>query len=43
MGVASVSNIPGGRFGAATWTDFTGNLWIFGGNGLGVSSLTSKL
>lgn len=25
--------IPGGRWGAATWTDASGNLWLFGGNG----------
>jgi len=24
--------IPGGRYGAATWTDGAGNLWMFGGN-----------
>ncbi len=29
---------PGGRFGAATWTDASGNiLWLFGGKGYGVS------
>ena len=26
---------PGGRWGAATWTDNAGNLWMFGGNGNG--------
>ena len=25
--------VPGGRYGAATWTDNSGNLWLFGGNG----------
>jgi len=25
--------VPGGRWGAATWTDSSGNLWLFGGNG----------
>jgi len=25
--------VPGGRWGTATWTDTTGNLWLFGGNG----------
>jgi hypothetical protein len=25
--------VPGGRYGAATWTDNAGNLWLFGGNG----------
>ncbi|HXY06770.1 MAG TPA: kelch repeat-containing protein [Terriglobales bacterium] len=25
--------VPGGRWGAASWTDTSGNLWMFGGNG----------
>ena len=25
--------VPGARWGAATWTDNAGNLWMFGGNG----------
>ncbi|NHI90907.1 MAG: galactose oxidase [Candidatus Lokiarchaeota archaeon] len=32
-GVASVTNIPGGRYGSAAWTDAEGNLWLFGGSG----------
>jgi hypothetical protein len=28
------SIVPGGRYGAATWTDAGGNLWMFGGYGL---------
>jgi hypothetical protein len=31
--------VPGGRYGAATWTDAAGNLWMFGGNG---NSSTSR-
>jgi hypothetical protein len=31
MGVASVSNTPGGRGGAISWMDASGNLYIFGG------------
>lgn len=27
-------NIPGGRYSPATWTDSTGNLWLFGGWGV---------
>jgi N-acetylneuraminic acid mutarotase len=34
MGVSSPSNNPGSRHGAATWTDASGNLWLFGGEGL---------
>jgi N-acetylneuraminic acid mutarotase len=33
QGVASASNLPGGRVGAAQWTDANGNVWLFGGNG----------
>jgi hypothetical protein len=27
------TNTPGGRYGAAGWTDNSGNLWLFGGDG----------
>lgn len=33
LGTASPTNIPGSRFSASTWTDHSGNLWLFGGNG----------
>ncbi len=29
--VASSSNVPQGRYGAASWTDASGNFWLFGG------------
>jgi N-acetylneuraminic acid mutarotase len=29
----SVTNLPGWRVGAAGWTDSSGNLWLFGGQG----------
>jgi urocanate hydratase len=32
-GTGSTSNIPPGRQNAATWTDASGNLWLFGGAG----------
>ncbi len=32
-GTASAKNVPGGRTGAASWTDTNGNLWLFGGVG----------
>ena len=32
-GTAAATNTPGGRDGAATWVDPSGNLWLFGGNG----------
>jgi Galactose oxidase, central domain/Kelch motif len=31
LGTASPSNIPGGRYSTASWTDSSGNLWLFGG------------
>jgi len=38
LGIAASSNIPGARRGAVGWTDASGNLWLFGGNGLGSSA-----
>jgi N-acetylneuraminic acid mutarotase len=35
LGVASAANIPASRYGAGSWTDSSGNFWLFGGNGLG--------
>jgi hypothetical protein len=35
-GFADVHNIPGARDGAISWTDATGNLWLFGGRGYDV-------
>jgi len=34
LGVASKGNIPGARFSANSWTDTSGNHWLFGGQGL---------
>jgi hypothetical protein len=31
-GVASASNVPSARWGASSWIDASGNLWLFGGN-----------
>jgi N-acetylneuraminic acid mutarotase len=33
LGVASSQNIPGPRQGGNSWTDLSGNLWLFGGVG----------
>lgn len=33
QGVADPANAPGGREGAVSWTDKSGNLWLFGGLG----------
>ena len=33
LGVPGFGNVPGGRQGAVTWTDVSGNFWLFGGRG----------
>lgn len=35
QGAFSTSNKPGSRDGAVSWTDISGNFWLFGGNGYG--------
>jgi len=37
-GVASSSNVPGARYPSVSWTDASGNLWLFGGDGIGSAS-----
>jgi N-acetylneuraminic acid mutarotase len=34
INVSASSNVPGGRYGAVSWTDSLGNLWLFGGAGV---------
>ena len=34
LGVPAAGNVPGGRMGAVSWIDTSGNLWLFGGHGL---------
>jgi Galactose oxidase, central domain len=44
LGVAAAANVPGVRnFGPASWTDTSGNLWLFGGNGLDSAGTTGDL
>jgi N-acetylneuraminic acid mutarotase len=31
LGVPAAGNVPGGRYLAVSWTDSSGNLWLFGG------------
>jgi N-acetylneuraminic acid mutarotase len=38
LGTPAASNFPGSRQFAAGWTDKSGNLWLFGGWGFGVST-----
>jgi N-acetylneuraminic acid mutarotase len=33
LGVPAAGNTPGARWGASSWTDLDGNLWLFGGEG----------
>jgi N-acetylneuraminic acid mutarotase len=35
QGIAAVGNLPGARVGMASWTDHSGNAWVFGGDGVG--------
>lgn len=42
-GTAAASNTPGSRLYATTWTDLSGNLWLFGGDVWGTASSTSGL
>ena len=37
-GVASLSNVPGARQNAVSWTDNSGTVWLFGGYGFAASS-----
>jgi len=40
QGSATSSNVPGARETALTWTDSSGNLWLFGGYGFGASGFS---
>jgi N-acetylneuraminic acid mutarotase len=35
QGTAAATNVPGARMGGSTWLDASGNVWLFGGLGLG--------
>lgn len=43
LGSFAAANNPGTRGGAATWVDGSGNLWLFGGQGIGASSTSAQL
>jgi hypothetical protein len=43
LGTPSVSNTPGARTGAVSWTDNSGNLWLFGGGGLDSTGVGGNL
>jgi hypothetical protein len=37
-GTPDPANVPGARYGAVSWTDVSGNFWLFGGEGYAASS-----
>lgn len=43
QGTAAAGNTPGGRQTAAAWTDTSGNLWLFGGEGEDVNGLANGI
>jgi hypothetical protein len=38
LGIPAPGNVPGARYEAVSWTDASGNLWLFGGLGLSSQS-----
>lgn len=43
QGTAATPNTPGGRRGATTWTDTSGNLWLFGGYGFDTNAAAGQM
>ncbi len=43
LGTAAAGNIPGGRQNVAYWTDSSGNLWLFGGDGFDINDNEGEL
>jgi len=43
LGVAASANVPGGRSAAVSWTDASGNFWLFGGYGYDSTTGANKL
>jgi len=43
QGTPAEGNVPGGRLQASTWTDSSGNLWLFGGDGRDSSGMLGRL
>jgi hypothetical protein len=39
LGVPAAGYVPGSRINGVTWTDVKGNLWLFGGSGVGGTDL----
>ena len=43
LGTATSANNPGGRYKAVSWTDASGNFWLFGGNGYDSTGMLGEL
>jgi hypothetical protein len=43
LGTPSAANVPGARRGAVTWTDASGNVWLFGGFGYDSAGTAGQL
>ncbi len=43
QGTASTNNVPGARVSGMTWTDLSGNLWLFGGDGKAANDAVGQL
>jgi N-acetylneuraminic acid mutarotase len=43
LGKAAAANIPGARIAAVSWTDKSGDLWLFGGDGLDSTGMEGEL
>jgi hypothetical protein len=43
QGVSAAANVPGARVLAVSWTDASGNLWLFGGDGYGANGTSGNL
>jgi N-acetylneuraminic acid mutarotase len=43
QGAAAAGNVPGARYSATSWTDASGNLWLFGGIGYGSTGAVGTL
>jgi N-acetylneuraminic acid mutarotase len=43
QGTAAASNTPGGRSSPVAWTDHSGNMWLFGGDGHDATGASGQL
>jgi N-acetylneuraminic acid mutarotase len=43
QGAASASNLPGARYDSSSWSDSSGNLWLFGGYGYDATGVAGYL